>query len=147
MRRIVLLCIIATFGVSIVQAQKGLSISDFFEKPFAKATMVHVEGSELTPYHLTLYRSVSFSDTYLVVDAMEKSVLTDARLAYSKEMGNQGKRLYYAFLALPPRDGHHANRYIFYRNASLREGGKDELTLVYMEGSATMDELKKLFKK
>lgn len=147
MRRIVLLCIIATCCVSIVQAQKGLHISDFFEKPFAKATMVHVEGSELTPYHLTLYRSVSFSDTYLVVDAMEKSVLTDARLAYSKEMGNKGKRLYYAFLALPPRDGRHANRYIFYRNASLREGGKDELTLVYMEGSATMDELKKLFKK
>lgn len=147
MRRIVLLCIIATCCVSISQAQKGLHISDFFEKNFAKATMVHIEGSELKPYHLTLYRSVSFSDTYLVVDAMEKSVLADARQAYSKETGNLGGRLYYAFLALPPLAGRHANRYIFYRNASLREGGKDELTLVYMEGSATMDELKKLFKK
>ena len=146
MKRLLPILLLLTFP-AVIKAQKGLNIADYFTHKFAKATLVRVEGSELKPYHLTLYRSFSIGETAYVVDRVEQCVMADARQAYSKETGELGGRLYYAFLALPPRTGQQENRYIFYRNASLREGGKDELTLVYMEGSATMDELKKLFKK
>jgi len=147
MKRLMLILLLSFCLFPVVQAQKGLHIGEFFNRKFAKATLVQVEGRELKPYHLTLYRSFSIGETENVADRMEQCVMADARLAYSKETGELGERLYYAFLALPPREGQQANRYIFYRNVSLRQGGKDELTLVYMEGSVTMDELKKLFKK
>ena len=68
-----------------------------------------------------------------------------AKEAIIKEVGHVKGHLYYAFLMM--RQG----CYIFYQNASLRKGGKQEATIVYMEGqknsSMSMSELKRMFKK
>jgi predicted phosphodiesterase len=48
-------------------------------------------------------------------------------------------------VCLPPHKD--KNRYLFYRNAALQSNSKGQsLTVVYMEGHATLDQLKKMFK-
>lgn len=136
-------------GIVNVTAQKGLAISEMFDgnKPcYAEATKVWVEGSELKPYKLTLYKSITVKNNPEAYAEMEAAVLDDCREALNKELGHIGGHLYYAFICLPSRKSDHY-RYLFYRNASLRTGGRDEATIVYMEGSTTMEGLKQLFKK
>ena len=140
MKRILLIVTLLVVSVSTMLAQKGLSVAEQFDgsKPyFATATRVWVEGSELKRYNLTLYKSIT------VKDNADAAVKQDAHKAVSKEMGHLKGRLFYAFLCLNGSRG--SNRYVFYRNSLLSEGGKNEVTLVYMEGQVTMSQLKEMF--
>ena len=141
-----------------LSAQSKLSISPFFAENSAYSAdskMVWVEGKELKAYHLTLYRSIS-TENPKTIKEMEQAVLNDSKRAADKEIGYVGARLYYAFLSLKPAPAN-ANlspdaanpsrkRFIFYRNASLKANNKKDATLVYMEGTVSLEELKKLFK-
>ena len=130
-------------------AQANLSIGVFFSDDYEyadDAKMVWVEGKELKAYKLSLYRSIT-TENKLMVSDMEKAVIKDSKKAADKEIGKIGQRLYYAFLSLQPeKEKSNVRRYVFYRNAALRQGGKNEATLVYMEGHVSMEDLKKLFK-
>ena len=146
MKRILLIFTFFAAGVTAMLAQQGLSIAEQFDgsKPYyATATRVWVEGNELKRYHLTLYKSITVKDNLDAASEMERAVVADARKAVSKEMGHLCGTLYYAFLCLNGTNGN--NRYIFYRNHSLVEGGKNEYTLVYMEGQVSMSQLKEMF--
>ena len=78
-------------------------------------------------------------------ERMERLVVADEKNAVSKETGRIGEKLYYGFYCFPAHMGN--LRYVFYRNSSLREVESNEVTLVYIEGNVTMEELKKMFKK
>ncbi len=149
MKKVILLFIMAV-GCLSMQAQSNLHISPIFDhiSDYEKDTKtVWVKGKELKKYKLTLYRSLSTENSQIASD-MEKAVMADSRKAADKEIGYIGSRLYFAFLSLPPEAaGQDFMRFIFYRNPSLKNGGKKEVTLVYMEGKITMGELKNLFKK
>ena len=149
MERLVIICVMILASTVGVSAQANLSIGVFFSDDYQyadDAKMVWVEGTELRTYNLTLYRSITTENKNMVGD-MEKAVLKDSKKAADKEMGKIGQRLYYAFLSLhPEKENSHIRRYVFYRNAALRQGGKNEATLVYMEGHVSMEDLKKLFK-
>ena len=69
----------------------------------------------------------------------------DAQTAVDKEVGKVGKRLYYGFYCFPAQDDNY--RYLFYRNAAVAPGSskKMEVTVVYMEGKITLEELKRMF--
>ena len=157
MKRYLLITMLLALGCCLASAQKNLHIAPLFKSsgPYSNgAKEVWVEGRELKAYKLTLYRSLTYERTdaadnhfdQLTAD-IETWVKADSHDAYSKEMGNLGGHLYYAFLALPPEQSKSACRYIIYRNASLREGGKQEVTIIYMEGNTSISELKKMFKK
>lgn len=145
-----ILLFIMTVGCLSLQAQSNLHISPVFDhiSDYGKDTKtVWVKGKELRKYKLTLYRSISTENSQMAAN-MEKAVLADSRKAADKEVGYIGSHLYFAFLSLPPEAaGQDFMRFIFYRNPSLKNGGKNEVTLVYMEGQITMSELKNLFKK
>lgn len=146
MKRILLIVTLLVISVSTMLAQKGLSVAEQFDgsKPyFATATRVWVEGSELKRYNLTLYKSITVKDNADAASEMENAVKQDAHKAVSKEMCHLKGRLFYAFLCLNGSRG--SNRYVFYRNSLLSEGGKNEVTLVYMEGQVTMSQLKEMF--
>lgn len=148
MKRILLFLLLFVTATEMLLAQKGLAIADQFDGSksyFSTATRVWVEGQELKRYHLTLYKSITVKDNFEATLDMERAVLADARNAVSKEMGHLCGRLYYAFLGLNGTNS--TNRYIFYRNHNLVEGGKNEVTLVYMEGQISMQELKDMFMK
>ena len=88
---------------------------------------------------------------------MHVETLFDGRFKHDKravEVLIKGKELkkyhltllYYGFYCFPPQD--ESYRYLFYRNTSVvPDGGKKpEVTVVYMEGQVTLEELKQMFK-
>ena len=143
-------------GIEDCMAQKQTSVARQFDGSmpyYHLLDRVVIEGGqELNAYKLSLYKSVTvkenaFTPKELAQQAfkdMEHDVEEAAKNALLKEVGHKQGKLYYAFLML--RDC-----YIFYQNASLRKDGKQEATIVYMEGqknsSMSMSELKRMFKK
>lgn len=129
-------------------SQKNLNVAPLFDGRYKRkenAIEVVVKGQKLERYRLNVFRSLTIKDDPEDFRRIERLVELDSKNAVSKETGHIGERLYYGFFCLPPEDKHY--RYIFYRNSSLRQTEPDELTLIYMEGNVTMDELKVMFKK
>lgn len=144
-------------GFADCMAQKHTSVARQFDGSmpyYHLLDRVVIEGGqELKAYKLSLYKSVTAKENAFTPKEMAQQAFKDmehdveeaAKEAVIKEVGHVKGQLYYAFLML--RQG----CYIFYQNASLRKGGKQEATIVYMEGlknsSMSMDELKRMFKK
>lgn len=129
-------------------AQDGLHVNSLFDGRYRKypdAIEVMLQGRKVKPYGLTLFRSLTLPANEADVSYVEAQVRADAARAVDKEAGMKGKRLYYGFYGLPPKG--RLNRYVFYRNNGLHPGRKPVLTIIYMEGTATIDELKKRFGK
>lgn len=132
-----------------IQAQEGLQINAFFDKEYQRrenATEVLVKGKKLKPYNLTLFRSITLKNAPDEAIKIEQCLLKDAEQAVETIGANFADRLYYGFYCLPPHNND-KYRYIFYRNLSAKKDiQRDEVTLVYMEGYATLDEIEKMFK-
>lgn len=147
MKRMILQVIFSCLFVSGLWAQDGLNIAQLFDgryKQEANAIEVLVKGRKLEPYKLTLFRSLTVKNDPEKFDRIEELVTRDGRQALDKETGMIGGKLYYGFFRLPPKGKSY--RYLFFRNSSLRTVESDEVTVVYMEGYATLEELKQLFK-
>ena len=141
---IVLMLVFVVEGLS----QTDLQIAGLFNGQYKRkdnAIEVVVKGNQLKRYKLEVFRSLTVKNDPKDFERIEKLVEQDEKNAISKETGRIGERLYYAFYCFPSEKNHY--RYLFYRNSSLRKTEPDELTLIYMEGNVTMDELKKMFKK
>ena len=129
-------------------SQEGLYIAELFNGQYKRndnAIEVIVKGNQLERYRLKVFRSLTVKNDPKDFERIEKLVLQDEKNAINKEAGHIGQRLYYAFYCLPSKKNHYC--YIFYRNSSLRKVEDNELTLIYMEGNVTLDELKAMFKK
>lgn len=130
-------------------AQKGMHVEALFDSRFKqdkRAVEVLIKGKELKKYHLTLFRSLTVTDAPTLSKEIEALVSQDAETAVDKEVGKVGTRLYYGFFCFPPKN--ESYRYLFYRNTSVvpNSNKKSEVTVVYMEGQVTLEELKQMFK-
>lgn len=146
-RRLIILVLGMLLGMQ-AWSQTGLRIAELFDGSYKRkdnTIEVVVKGKELERYQLKVFRSLTIKNAPKDFLHVEKLVEQDGREAISKETGRIGNRLYYAFYAFPPHKG--LFRYVFFRNSSLRKTEPNELTLVYMEGHVTMEELKMMFKK
>lgn len=133
-------------------AQDGLHISFLFNGQYRSrkdATEILLKGRKLKPYKLSLFRSITLSASATDVSSIERAVLADGSVAIDKEAAynGSGKKLYYAFYQLTLKGN--TRRYIFYRNNSLNppKNRKATVTLIYMEGAADLNELKRNFSK
>lgn len=147
MRQTILWIVFFCLLVPRVWAQDGLNISRLFDgryKQETNAIEVLVKGRKLEPYKLTLFRSLTVKNSPEEFQQIEELVTRDGRQALDKETGMIGGKLYYGFYRLPPKNERY--RYLFFRNSSLRKVESDEVTVVYMEGYATLEELKRMFK-
>lgn len=147
MKRIILLIIVTCLAVPKLCAQEGLNVSRLFDGRYKKETNaieVLVKGSKLEPFQLTLFRSLTVKDAPKEFERIEELVTLDGAQAIDKETGMIGGKLYYGFYRLPPKNEQY--RYLFFRNSSLRQVESNEVTVVYMEGYATLEELKQMFK-
>jgi len=146
-RRILLSLLLLMSGTGPLFAQKGLQIAALFDGRYrdrTDAVEVHYEGRRLRKYRLTLFRSLTLTPTPQEVRSIEKMVQADGARAEVKEVA-RGNRLYYGFYQMPgPAGGH---RYVFYRNDALRLRPHGKLTLIYMEGTASLEDLKRAFSK
>lgn len=128
-------------------AQKNMKIDELFADEYRNrdnVVEVIVKGEKVKAYKLTLFRSLTVKNDAALAQKMEQAVNADAKTASDKETGLVGGKLYYGFFSFP--NGNGTYRYLFYRNNLLRKGAAPETTIVYMEGKATLKELKEMFK-
>ena len=92
-------------------------------------------------YHITLFHSLDLTKASArEVADVESAVEHDTREALEREEKRSREGLLQSgFYALNGKK--HLRRYIFYRR------GADKVSVIYIEGSATMKEMKSMFKK
>ena len=134
------------FMANLAYAQKNMEIEPLFkgtERARYGFSAIVIEGKSLKKYNLTIFKSITTTKARLF-DELEGMVEKDSKEAIDKECGYINGKLYYGFYQFKPDNGKY--RYIFYRNSSLRDDEPDEVTIVYMEGYPTLEELKKMFR-
>lgn len=133
-------------------AQRGLQINEVFEgKVIAKQYMQEslIKGDNVAPYKLRLLHTVKFLannsqrakvDALFNIDMKERISDDDSNM----EMETRDGFLYYAIVQLTDNDkGSH--RYICYQ--CRPKSTKFDITMVYMEGEASLADLRKTFKR
>lgn len=148
MKKQMALLLLALAAALPLSAQKGLSIAKFFDGRYrdrSDAVEVYMKGRSVERYDLSLFRSLTLAEPGAVAADMERCVRSDAARAVDSEVGMKGGRLYYGFYRLPSSGGE--NRYLFFRNDALGRGGGRAVTLIYMQGDATPDAIRRHFMK
>jgi hypothetical protein len=140
-------------GISLsTSAQRGLQINEVFEgKVIAKQYMQEslIKGDNVAPYKLRLLHTVKFlannsqrakADALFNIDMKERISDDDSNM----EMETRDGFIYYAIVQLTDNDkGLH--RYICYQ--CRPKSTKFDITMVYMEGEASLADLRKTFKR
>ena len=140
-------------GISLsTSAQRGLQINEVFEgKVIAKQYMQEslIKGDNVAPYKLKLLHTVKFlannsqrakADALFNIDMKERISDDDSNM----EMETRDGFIYYAIVQLTDNDkGLH--RYICYQ--CRPKSTKFDITMVYMEGEASLADLRKTFKR
>lgn len=140
-------------GISLsTSAQRGLQINEVFEgKVIAKQYMQEslIKGDNVAPYKLRLLHTVKFlannsqrakADALFNIDMKERISDDDSNM----EMETRDGFIYYAIVQLTDNDkGSH--RYICYQ--CRPKSTKFDITMVYMEGEASLADLRKTFKR
>ena len=127
-------------------AQEGLAVGALFDGryrdiPDARETII--SGGQLKKHKLSTYRSITLTDAdNESADAIERAVRRDGADALSREVQFRDGRLFYGFYRL--RRHNDLNRYIFFLN-QLAAGG-NKVILIYLEGSASPEQVKKMLK-
>jgi hypothetical protein len=143
-----LLTIIATLLLgAAANAQEGLFVEDLFEGRVISYRMMKrtfISGAQLQPYKLDTYKSLSFTVDEGKLHEVEVMVLRDAYDAPDKQTDYAGDHLTYALVCLPPMSGGR-NRYLCYQAKEIK--GMWDVTVVYLRGPATVEDLNKMFNK
>ena len=143
---IIITCIVASLPIL---AQSGLNINSLFDGRFKKdpnATELIVTGSSAREINLKVYHSLKVTQKSQQ-DLIESLVVKDGVKANDKEVEYRSGQLYYGFYTLPATKSGQ-NRYIFYLNQNLAHNApKNIVTLIYMEGKATPEQIKNLIRK
>lgn len=140
--------IVLAFVALPVAAQDGLHIAKFFDGRYRErkdAVEVIMKGRSVMEYGLSVFHSLALERPGGDVAEMERCVKLDGARAIDSEVGMKGGRLYYGFYQLQPKDGE--NRYLFYRNDALGNQKRGGVTLIFMQGVATLDMIRKNFMK
>lgn len=149
-----LLVAIGLFATLTLLAQSGFQVNPVFDGkliPKSRMEETFIEGSQLSPYKLRVFRSVKFTVTESEFSEIQTRLLEDARGAADRQTDYAGGKLCYAVLRYPVKvrstrndislvDG---SKYLCLQAA--RKGDGYQVTLVYMSGDATLDDLKTIF--
>lgn len=142
-------------GISLcATAQKGLRINEVFEGRIVEKQVMQeslVKGENLAPYRLKVLHTVKFAanekeraevDRLFSEDMKERISDDDSNMEFESRDGF----IYYAIVQLTDsQEGTGTHRYICYQ---CKEKYKYYyITLVYMEGEASLSDLRRTFKK
>lgn len=148
---------ISLLALCCAHAQNGLHINDVFVgKDISKKEMVEtfIKGVRLSQYQLRVFHSVKFTATEQQRDAIEKkfqmdlgeNIKTYANDTQNSEMEFRGGHLFYAIAEVDVYP-HNGRQYISYQCSATTMPNKYNITLVYIEGYCTFNQLKHTFKK
>ena len=127
-------------------AQRDLSCYPVFQGkvvPGKQMVVTEVRGSSMAAYKLDFYRGVSFQVGEELAGKVSALVEADAADADIRETEKTGHLLTYA-LVKPASKGK-SNRYLCYQARPV--GGEWKITLLYLEGPATLEDLRAMFEK
>ena len=147
MKHRVIFLIIALITATSAFAQEGMAVHKLFTcdyKQRPSVNEVEISGMVLKSYGVTKFRSITAINDAEVADIMRRCVAADAPKAIGSEVKKVGGVINYALYTFSEKEGKY--RYVFYRNRKKGDG-KKEVTVLYVEGTATLKELKDLFKK
>ena len=128
-------------------AQKGLNCYPVFRGkviPEKQMVMTEVRGDGMATYKLSYYRSVHFQVDTLTARKVAAMVEADALTADSAETEKTGELLTYGLVQLKPLGS--IRRYLCYQ-ARPTDYHACIITMIYLEGSATLQDLRSMFEK
>lgn len=150
MKRYILTLLLALTTCTMALAQKNLFVTPIFEGeiiPKNRMVETFVKGETLEKYNLSLFHSIKMNVTnderLRIWECLSKQINRVEN--NDMEYGNENGMLAYCILHLPhevARD----ERYLCYQCYAASRGGYN-ITMVYIEGEASMKELKRMFKK
>lgn len=149
MKRILLFILVFSTPFMIVMAQTNLNVTPIFEgKIIPQKQMVEtlVKGEQAKSYKLSLFHSLKMEVEAEKCHDIEELVRKDCgglESPHVQEYGMKEGRLSYLIAQLP--DQHDDHVFLCYQ-CYESEKGKLCITLVYMEGPATIKDLYKMFK-
>ena len=111
--------------------------------PGKQMVVTEVSGSSLAAYKLHYYRGVSFQAPEALTRQVAALVEADAEAASTKETEKVGGLLTYALVQ--PASSRKTNRYLCYQARRMEDEWK--VTLLYLEGPATVEDLRNMFDK
>lgn len=136
-----------------LSAQKGLRINEVFEssdifEPGRHATLTKFQGESLDPYKLAVLHTAKFTADSVLRDKVEALFSEDMKRQLSDknnlELEYRNGHMYYAVVQIADtRKGLH--RYICYQ--CRRNANGYGITMAYMEGKATLADLREIFVK
>lgn len=154
MKNVILTLLLLLLPLSLA-AQYDLAISKVLNGRYRKnkhTTNVEITSERLLEYHLDYYHSLTATDDDEIMDAIAAAVMADEPLSIEKDFSTIGTKLYYGFFQmkddLPSTSSHKptVHRYIFFRDMRQSpDHPASTVTLIYMEGEATLDFLKRKF--
>lgn len=152
MKRIVIMLMLMLLTTAVSAQSSQLNISKFMSNNQKRSTEgtkeIYVSGNKLRGYNMTFYHSFMLLDKKKhasLAKTMEEAVRADGRKADDRQVVEIGGHLYYAIYTIDTNPDNGISRYIFYKDTSLKGGG-NQVIVVYMEGAATIEEIKKKFK-
>lgn len=154
MKHILLTLMLLLLPLSLA-AQYDLAISKVLDGRYRKnkhTTNIEITSERLMEYHLDYYHSLTVNDENEIMDAIAAAVMADEPQAIEKDFSTIGAKLYYGFFQMKDNlpctssAGPLVHRYIFFRDMRLSpDDPAPTVTLIYMEGNATLDFLKRKF--
>lgn len=145
MKRILLIITALLLSVWTASAQRDLEVGAIFDgKVVPRKVMkeTFIKSAQLDPFNLERYHSVSFTGDDHVLEEVSRRVLADAEKATDQEIHMNEGNLVYAILTF--ERANRDNRFVCYQCVSKEDS--HVITLVFMHGPATLDDLKRLFK-
>lgn len=134
-----LLMTAVTMAAQVPDALSRLFDGRYRDNPSATETVI--TGEPLKPYSLSLFHSLQIQGDASQAVAIEKAVKADGARAKWKETVMKGGTLQSGVYEL---DGKRRRRYILYLN-TFADGGND-VTVIYLEGKALPEQIKKLIR-
>lgn len=141
-----LLIVLMLLAVSPPSVWAQLNVSSvlngkYRDNPNAQETIL--KGDVLHDYKLIYYDGLTLTDMPEAAKVIEPLVTRDGAQALHREVSYKGGSLYYAYYMLPRKC--ETNRFLFYLNRY--PVGGNQIVLIYMEGDAGYDRIKKMLKK
>ena len=153
MKRMVL-ALVALFAVIRVSAQEGFGINPVFDGklvPSSRIKETYINGSQLAPYKLRVFRSVKFTASQEELARIQALLLQDGKTAADRQTEYVKGVLTYALFRFRAEVRStrnemrtEGNKYLCLQ--AFPKGDRYDVTLVYMSGDATLAELKQIFK-
>lgn len=141
MKRIVTMIVWLCFAAAVSNAQplQTLKAFDGTYRNANYAIETIVTGKQIKDYDLTLYHSLSVTDSAAIHD-LNRLVVSDMTQAINKEVGMRKGMINYGFFEFSPLELR-KNRFVFFFS------NDSKAVLIYMEGDTSIEKIKSIIKR